>query len=164
MTGMRSQGAVLLIAVLAMASAPQIQAADKQGGGAFSAPRPPAASSKKPVDRKRQLAPRKAASISGCVAISASVRRTKKNGKPWDVEGKRVAPDIYLRDVETNKNLQTCRDSFSCRWTLKGKSGKVSLKIMDRDLVQHDLIGSGTCSLSESSCRLGRATLRLRGC
>lgn len=155
---------VFFVGLNALAQAIPVQAADKQGGGAFSTPSAAPSSKKKPSAGARQLAPRKARPISGCVSISARVMRTKKNGKPWDVDGKRVAPDVYLRDVSAKRNLRTCKDSFSCRWSLKGKSGKVTLKIMDRDVVQHDLIGAGTCSLSVGSCRLGRATLKLRGC
>jgi hypothetical protein len=133
-------------------------AADKQGGSSFSSS-PSQGSSK-----TRSSAPARSGAISGCVSVSARINKTKSNGKTWDTKGKRVAPDPFLTDLASRKNLKTCKDSFSCRWTLHGKSGSISIRIMDRDIAAHDLIGQGKCSLSSRSCRLGQARITLRGC
>lgn len=144
------------------------QAANQQGGGAFSS-KPKKQKVKrnaKPAKKSRTKRSISRKALRGCVRISVSVPRTKSDGRLWDVKGKnnQQAPDIFIKNTSSGKISPTCKNTFRCGWKIRTASNSVSLSVIDRDILEHDLIGRGRCSLSSRNCRLGRARVRLSGC
>ncbi|MDX1717063.1 MAG: hypothetical protein R3287_09155 [Anderseniella sp.] len=143
-------------------------AASKQGGGAFTRKaKPKRQKSNKPAS-KRKAKPRSttAKPLSGYVRVSVRVPSTKPDGRRWDVDGKnnRQAPDIFITDTSTGRKSRVCENSFSCSIQIRNARGSISLKVTDKDIMQHDTIGRGRCSLASRNCSLERVRARLSGC
>jgi hypothetical protein len=143
-------------------------AASKQGGGAFTRKAKPKRQKNSKPASKRKAKPRSTAAkpLSGCVRVSVRVPSTKPDGRRWDVDGKnnRQAPDIFITDLSSGRKSRVCKNTFSCSFQVRNARGSISLKVTDKDIMQHDTIGQGRCSLSSRNCSLGRVRARLSGC
>ena len=100
------------------------------------------------------------------ISITVEVKPTKANGKAWDVGG--GAPDImveiYHKDLgrlksSTSKN--TYKSTFE--FDIRNITGYIEVKVWDKDLMAHDLIGS--CEIHYATIdtyECGRATISVR--
>jgi hypothetical protein len=99
--------------------------------------------------------------------VNVAVDGTKPNGLPWD--GVRDAPDVGLcitagaqtsciptATSERELHQPYCRDSNICRFENVVVPAGARVTIIDVDLIENDVIGTGFCS-PNTACRIGAA-------
>jgi hypothetical protein len=125
---------------------------------------PPPPSTPPPAQTKKPATPQ-APSFANCVRLDITVDRLDFDNVPWDpFQGNVGNPDIQLTEVNTGFVSQECGNTFSCSVTIQRPPNPLNLRIVDVDVDPDDLIGQGSCSLSRTSCRIGKASIRLRSC
>ena len=108
----------------------------------------------------------KTASLTTCVRIAVNAPRTKPNGSNWDPQGEnnRIAPDIFITNASTGQSSPVCTNSYWCSWVIRNPGATLNLRVTDKDKIQHDLIGGGSCPVKSGRCSLGRVSVQLTGC
>ena len=155
-----------------LVAAPGSTWAQRAGDSEIEAPKrsqPPKVQRKKPARRTRPKRPtaRKPSPPRrrSCVVLAVRVDKLNFQGVPWDPWREQKAyPDIQVSEANTDFVSHECKDTYSCQIRISRPPSTMRLTIMDLDPGQPDLIGSGNCSSSASSCRIGKASLRLSSC
>jgi len=92
------------------------------------------------------------------VEVQAST--LKPNGKSWDISG--GAPDMVLTvDNEIAYSQVNCHNRYRCTFEIFSKNVSWYFEVYDRDVVNHDIIGVGECSLAYEPCKIGKATIKV---
>lgn len=90
--------------------------------------------------------------------LEVSVSQSKQNGEKWDAYG--GPPDIFV--VVDDVELFKCKNRYGCEVVFRSEKQSESflVKILDRDVKKHDLIGEGECRVNEA-CTLGNAEVKI---
>lgn len=105
------------------------------------------------------------------VSVSVQVDQQDGDGQQWDAG---EAPDVALCVVSTSgtrcypdgsrdgiPRRPQCQDAFLCAFPgVEFPSGSFSLRIVDVDIINNDIVGEGRCAIG-ARCRIGRATVQV---
>lgn len=94
-----------------------------------------------------------------CYRVRVELDRRKPSGLPWDTVGR---PDPFIKDLGSGSSV-SCENSYTCEFRAQNAADVIELFIEERDLSNHDEVGSGTCQLG-NACRLGSASVSSAPC
>lgn len=107
------------------------------------------------------------------VVKSATIAKTKADGKPWDIGvGKKAWPDPYVKiwvydadgGLADSGETSTIWDTFTPTWNQDAatvsEGCKIRLEVWDKDVKNDDLIGKHEFKLTADTIKKGDLTLR----